>query len=151
MDFLCDECSYCAHQEDRYKDSYLDISCHASQAVRKEAQLNQHSCRDTESYDEWYHSGLSLPHSPYYCCPHVYLFIIRGAPDSESTHTGQGLAAEEGEHRSPIQTTVDDLRELVNMFPGLNFKGRDEFFHVSSPPYHLSPPGIWSDLEELNV
>src|SRR6266850_2170542 len=47
---------------------------------------------------------------------------------SESTHTGQGLAAEEGEHRSPIQTTSNDLGELVECFRALNFEGRDEFF-----------------------
>jgi len=35
---------------------------------------------------------------------------------SESTHTGQELAAKEGKHRSPIQTTVDDLGELVECF-----------------------------------
>jgi len=42
-------------------------------------------------------------------------------------HTGQGLAAEEGEHRSPIQTIGDDLGELVEHFWALNFEGRDEF------------------------
>jgi len=47
---------------------------------------------------------------------------------SELMPTGQELAAEEGEHRSPIQTTVDDLGELVECFRALNFEGRDEFF-----------------------
>src|SRR6267142_6150798 len=47
---------------------------------------------------------------------------------SESTHTGQELAVEEGEHRSLIQTTVDNLGELVECFQALNFKGRDQFF-----------------------
>src|SRR6267142_917647 len=45
-----------------------------------------------------------------------------------STHTGQKLAAEEGKHRSSIQTTVDNLGELVECFRALNFEGRDEFF-----------------------
>jgi len=47
---------------------------------------------------------------------------------SESTHIGQELAAEEGKHRSSIQTTVDELRDLVEHFKALNFKGRDQFF-----------------------
>jgi len=46
----------------------------------------------------------------------------------ESTHTGQELAAEEGEHRPSIQTTVDELGELVEHFQALNFEGRDQFF-----------------------
>src|SRR6267142_2406669 len=55
--------------------------------------------------------------------------LSSGEPQtSESTHTGQGLAAKEGEHRSPIQTTIDDLRELVECFWALNFEGRDQFF-----------------------
>jgi len=45
-----------------------------------------------------------------------------------STHIGQELVAEEDEHRSPIQTTVGDLGELVECFRALNFKGRDQFF-----------------------
>jgi len=52
-------------------------------------------------------------------------------------HTGQGLAAEEGEHRSPIQTTSDNLGELVERFRALNFEGRDEFFQrivIAIPP-----------------
>src|SRR6267142_4175888 len=60
---------------------------------------------------------------------HTSTSLSSGEPQtSESTHTCQGLAAEEGEHRSPIQTTVDDLGELVERFRGLNFEGRDEFF-----------------------
>jgi len=47
---------------------------------------------------------------------------------SESTHTGQELAAEEGKHRSSIQTTVDKLGDLVERFWALNFEGRDQFF-----------------------
>src|SRR5882672_9920837 len=60
---------------------------------------------------------------------HTSTSLSSGEPQtSESTPTGQGLAAEEGEHRSPIQTTVDNLGELVECFWALNFKGRDEFF-----------------------
>jgi len=47
---------------------------------------------------------------------------------SGSTLTGPGATAEQGEHRTPIQTTVDKLRELVERFRALNFKGRDQFF-----------------------
>jgi len=43
-------------------------------------------------------------------------------------HTGQDPAAEQGEHRTPIQTTVDELGELVECFRALNFEGRDHFF-----------------------
>jgi len=46
----------------------------------------------------------------------------------ESTHTGQDPAAKQGEHRTPIQTIVDELRELVECFRALNFEGRDHFF-----------------------
>jgi len=46
----------------------------------------------------------------------------------ESIRTGQELAAEEGEHRSSIQTTVNELGELVERFWALNFEGRDQFF-----------------------
>src|SRR6266850_12150 len=60
---------------------------------------------------------------------HTSTSLSSGEPQtSESMHTGQGLAAEEGEHRSPIQTTGDDLGELVECFRALNFEGRDEFF-----------------------
>src|SRR6266850_7349099 len=60
---------------------------------------------------------------------HMSTSLSSGEPQTlESMHTGQGLAAKEGEHRSPIQTTVDDLRELVERFRTLNFEGRDEFF-----------------------
>ena len=45
-----------------------------------------------------------------------------------SIHIGQELAAEEGEHRSSIQTTVDKLRDLVEHFRALDFEGRDQFF-----------------------
>src|SRR6267142_7120876 len=60
---------------------------------------------------------------------HTSTSLSSGEPQtSEPTHTGQGLAAEEDEHRSTIQTTVDDLGELVECFQTLNFEGRDEFF-----------------------
>src|SRR6267142_2586145 len=60
---------------------------------------------------------------------HTSTSLSSGEPQTlESTRLGQGLAAEEGEHRSPIQTTVDSLGELVKRFRALNFKGRDEFF-----------------------
>jgi len=47
---------------------------------------------------------------------------------SGSTLTGQDPTAEQGKHRTPIQTTVDKLRELVEHFRALNFEGRDCFF-----------------------
>jgi len=45
------------------------------------------------------------------------------------THTGQVPAAKQGEHRTLIQTIVDELGELIKCFRTLNFKGRDCFFH----------------------
>src|SRR6266850_2608112 len=66
---------------------------------------------------------------PLITAAHTSTSLSSGEPQtSESTHTGQELAAKEGEHRSPIQTTIDDLRELVECFQALNFEGRDEFF-----------------------
>jgi len=55
----------------------------------------------------------------------------------ELMHTGQDPAAKQGKHRTPIQTTVDELRELVEHFRALNFKGRDRFFQciiINIPP-----------------
>jgi len=46
-----------------------------------------------------------------------------------SAHTSQVPAAKQGKHRTPIQTTVNKLGELVECFRALNFKGRDHFFH----------------------
>jgi len=43
--------------------------------------------------------------------------------------TGRDPTAEQGEHRTPIQTTVDKLGELVRCFKALNFKGQDRFFN----------------------
>src|SRR5882672_7872473 len=66
---------------------------------------------------------------PLITAAHTSTSLSSGEPQtSESTRTGQELAAEEGEHRSPIQTTSNDLRELVERFRALNFEGRDEFF-----------------------
>src|SRR6267142_261637 len=66
---------------------------------------------------------------PLITAAHTSTSLSSGEPQmSELMHTGQGLAAEEGEYRSPIQTTIDDLGELVECFRALNFEGRDEFF-----------------------
>ena len=47
---------------------------------------------------------------------------------SGSMPTGRDPTSEQGEHRTSIQTTVDELGELVRCFEALNFEGQGHFF-----------------------
>ena len=60
---------------------------------------------------------------------HTSTYSLSTEPQaSESTHTNQGPAVIRDEHRASIQTTVNELGELVEHFRALNFNGRDCFF-----------------------
>jgi hypothetical protein len=61
----------------------------------------------------------------------TYISISSKVPQIlESTPTNPISVARLSKHRASIQTTVDELRDLMERFRVLIFDGRDQFFHA---------------------